>query len=136
MKKCVVVGVLGLAVTSVFTSCSKGSDLYDAGTVQQNQQEQKIVELRKTYSDAFTKEFGPIASNNAWGFDQTTGRSLTRQAVTSTSEIWLIPDNLANGRVKKEGNAANAVQNEFQTEYNKSSHGKLAQTLDINLKRK
>ena len=27
------VGVLGLAVTSVFTSCSKGSDLYDAGTI-------------------------------------------------------------------------------------------------------
>ena len=33
MKKHVILGVLGLAVTSVFTSCSKGSDLYDAGTI-------------------------------------------------------------------------------------------------------
>ena len=33
MKKHVILGVLGLAVTSVFTSYSKGSDLYDAGTI-------------------------------------------------------------------------------------------------------
>jgi hypothetical protein len=52
--------------------------------------------------------------------------------VTSTNEIGLIPDNLANGTVKKEGKAANAVQSEFQTEYNKTDHGKLSQTLDIN----
>ena len=132
MKKIFISSAQALTIAAVFTSCSKSTDLYDADAAQKNQQEQKAAQLRKTYSDAFIKEFGPIASNNAWGFDQTTGRSLTRQAVTSTSEIWLIPDNLANGRVKKEGNAANAVQNEFQTEYNKSDHGKLAQTLNIN----
>lgn len=96
--------------------------------------DEKHVEKERTfdYDQAFTKEFGTIASGHKWGFDQTTGRSLTRTAVTSTSEIWLIPDNLANGTVKKEGKAANAVQSEFQNEYNKSSHGKLVQTLDIN----
>lgn len=131
MKTIFISSALALAIAAVFTSCSKSTDLYDADAAQKNQQEQKAAQLRKTYSDAFIKEFGPIASNNAWGFDQTTGRSLTRQAVTSTSEIWLIPDNLANGTVKKEGKAGNAVQTEFQTEYNKEKHGKLAQTLDI-----
>ena len=115
MKKHVILGVLGLAVTSVFTSCSKGSDLYDAGTVQQNQQEQKIAQLRKTYSDAFTKEFGTIASNNAWGFDQTTGRSLTRTSLDKTREAWIVPENFKNARITKEGNAANALESSFNT---------------------
>lgn len=111
MKKHVILGVLGLAVTSVFTSCSKGSDLYDAGTVQQNQQEQKIVELRKTYSDAFTKEFGTIASNNAWGFERTTGSvSRTRTASVSETDLWIIPENLWGGSANKEGWNANAAE--------------------------
>ena len=33
MKKCFILGVSALAITSVITSCSKGSDLYDAGTI-------------------------------------------------------------------------------------------------------
>lgn len=115
MKKHVILGVLGLAVTSVFTSCSKGSDLYDAGTVQQNQQEQKIAQLKQTYSDAFTKEFGTIASNNAWGFDQTTGRSLTRTSLDKTRDAWIVPENFKNARITKEGNAANALEASFNT---------------------
>ena len=111
MKKHVILGVLGLAVTSVFTSCSKGSDLYDAGTVQQNQQEQKIAQLRKTYSDAFTKEFGTIASNNAWGFERTTGSvSRTRTASVSETDLWIIPENLWGGSTNKEGWNANAAE--------------------------
>lgn len=111
MKKHVILGVLGLAVTSVFTSCSKGSDLYDAGTVQQNQQEQKIAQLRKTYSDAFTKEFGTIASNNAWGFERTTGSvSRTRTASVSETDLWIIPENLWGGSTNKEGWNANDAE--------------------------
>lgn len=123
MKKIMFKGMALLTMGFAFAACSHET-VYD----------EKHVEKERSfdYDQAFTKEFGTIAKGHKWGFDQTTGRSLTRTAVTSTSEIWLIPDNLANGRVKKEGNAANAVQNEFQTEYNKSSHGKLAQTLDIN----
>lgn len=117
MNKHVILGVLGLAVTSVFTSCSKGSDLYDAGTVQQNQQEQKIAQLKQTYSDAFTKEFGTIASNNAWGFDRTTGSVAgTRTAsVSETSVYWIIPENLWNGTTNKEGSCANDLANDFKT---------------------
>ena len=122
MKKIMVKGMALLTMGFAFAACSHES-VYD----------EKHVEKERTfdYDQAFTKEFGTIASGHKWGFDQTTGRSLTRTAVTSTSEIWLIPDNLANGTVKKEGKAANAVQTEFQTEYNKEKHGKLAQTLDI-----
>ena len=122
MKKLMIKGMALLSLGIAFTACSR--DVYD-----ENYADKVRV---NDYDHAFTQEFGSIAKGHKWGFDQTTGRSLTRTAVTSTSEIWLIPDNLANGRIKKEGNAANAVQNEFQTEYNKSSHGKLAQTLDIN----
>ena len=64
MKKYFIWGVSAFAITSVITSCSKGSDLYDAGAVQQNQHEQKVAKLTQTYSDAFTKEFGTIASDN------------------------------------------------------------------------
>ena len=111
MKKHVILGVLGLAVTSVFTSCSKGSDLYDAGTVQQNQQEQKIAQLKQTYSDAFTKEFGTIASNNAWGFERTTGSvSRTRTASVSETDLWIIPENLWGGSANKEGWNANDAE--------------------------
>jgi len=121
MKKLMIKGMALLSLGIAFTACSR--DVYD-----ENYADKARV---NDYDHAFTQEFGSIAKGHKWGFDQTTGRSLTRTAVTSTSEIWLIPDNLANGTVKKEGKAANAVQTEFQTEYNKEKHGKLAQTLDI-----
>ena len=110
MKKYFIWGVSAFAITSVITSCSKGSDLYDAGAVQQNQHEQKVAKLTQTYSDAFTKEFGTIASNNAWGFDQTTGRKFsTRQALTSSADVWIIPDNFTGGNQNAEGWNANGL---------------------------
>ena len=110
MKKYFIWGVSAFAITSVITSCSKGSDLYDAGAVQQNQHEQKVAKLTQTYSDAFTKEFGTIASDNQWGFDQTTGRKFsTRQALTSSADVWIIPDNFAGGNQNAEGWNANGL---------------------------
>lgn len=115
MKKIFISSALALAIAAVFTSCSKSTDLYDADAAQKNQQEQKAAQLRKTYSDAFIKEFGPIASNNAWGFDQTTGRSLTRTSLDKTREAWIVPENFKNARITKEGNAANALESSFNT---------------------
>jgi hypothetical protein len=110
MKKCFILGVSTFAITSVITSCSKGSDLYDAGAVQQNQHEQKVAKLTQTYSDAFTKEFGTVASDNQWGFDQTTGRKFsTRQALTSSADVWIIPDNFTGGNQNAEGWNANGL---------------------------
>lgn len=109
MKKIFISSALALTIAAVFTSCSKSTDLYDADAAQKNQQEQKAAQLRKTYSDAFIKEFGPIASNNAWGFDQTTGRSLTRQALTSSEDVWIIPDNFKGGNQNAEGWNANGL---------------------------
>lgn len=109
MKKIFISSALALTIAAVFTSCSKSTDLYDADAAQKNQQEQKAAQLRKTYSDAFIKEFGPIASNNAWGFDQTTGRSLTRQALTSSEDVWIIPDNFMGGNQDAEGWNANGL---------------------------
>lgn len=77
------------------------------------------AELQKkfaTYESDFVKAFGSIAPGHKWGFDQTTGFVVTtRTAVTSTSEIWVIPENFTNGRRTKEGKAANAVQAAFNT---------------------
>ena len=38
------------------------------------------------YQQAFNKAFGTIASGHKWGFDQTTGRSLTRTSLVSSSK--------------------------------------------------
>ena len=125
MKKYLLSMAAVLSLGMVIVSCSS-KDVYDEGNAADLKQQQRVA----TYQQAFTNEFGTIASGHQWGFDQTTGRK-TRTAVTSTTDIWLIPDNLAKGTVKKEGKAANAVQSEFQNEYKKEGHGKLTQTLDI-----
>jgi len=109
MKKYFISGVLALAISAVFTGCSKSKDLYDADAVQKNQNEQKVAELRKAYNEAFTKEYGSIAAGHKWGFDRTAGAT-TRTSVNSTSEIWMIPDNFTQGKVEKEGVLANSVQ--------------------------
>ena len=61
------------------------------------------------YDQAFTKEFGTIAKGHKWGFDQTTGRSLTRTAVIETNEYWVIPENCWGGSQNKEGWNANTI---------------------------
>ena len=114
MKKYLFTGVLAIAISAVFSGCSKSTDLYDEAAVQKQQQEQKIAELKKAYNDAFTKAFGTIDSNNAWGFDKTRG-AFTRQASNlETSEYWIIPENLHNGKKNKDGVSANDVANGFK----------------------
>ena len=74
MKKYFISGVMALAISAVFTGCSKSNDLYDEGAVQQSKQNQKIAE----YNAAFEKAFGKVAVGNDWGFGNV---SVTRAAV-------------------------------------------------------
>ena len=115
MKKYFISGVLAIAISAVFTGCSKSTDLYDEGAVQQNQHEQEVAQLKKAYNDAFTKAYGAINPNNEWGFEST-GGTTTREAVVSSEEIWLIPENFGgnSGAVNSEGNNADDVAAAFQ----------------------
>jgi len=128
--KSIIKGMTLLLAGASFVACSKDV-AFDENAQKEAKAQAELQQKFAKYENDFVKAFGSIAPGHQWGFDQTTGHQ-TRTAVTSTNEIWLIPDNLANGTVKKEGKAANAVQSEFQTEYNKTDHGKLSQTLDIN----
>lgn len=128
--KSIIKGMTLLLAGASFVACSKDV-AFDENAQKEAKAQAEIAKKFATYESDYVKAFGAVASGHKWGFDQTTGIT-TRTAVTSTTEIWLIPDNLANGTVKKEGKAANAVQSEFQNEYKKDNHGKLAQTLSIN----
>ena len=99
MKKLMIKGMALLSLGIAFTACSR--DVYD-----ENYADKVRV---NDYDQAFTKEFGSIAKGHKWGFDQTTGRSLTRQAVTSTNEYWVIPENCWGGSQNKEGWNANTI---------------------------
>lgn len=100
MKKIMFKGMALLTMGFAFAACSHES-VYD----------EKHVEKERSfdYDQAFTKEFGTIASGHKWGFDQTTGRSLTRTAVTETNEYWVIPENCWGGSQNKEGWNANTI---------------------------
>lgn len=90
MKKYLISGTVAVAICAGFTACSK-NDLYDANAVEQNKQLQKemqllqqIENLKKAYSDAFTKEFGTIAPNHDWGFGS---KAATRTAITNEAGL-------------------------------------------------
>ena len=82
MKKYLTSATMAIAMCAGVASCSQGGDLYDANAVEQNKQAQKelqqlqqIENLKKAYSDAFTKEFGTIAPNHDWGFGSTAAKT-------------------------------------------------------------
>jgi len=70
MKKYLMSGIAVIAFAAAFTSCSKSTDLYDAGAVQQRE----IQKTENSYSDNFVKKYGQPAANHDWGF----GSSKTR----------------------------------------------------------
>lgn len=87
MKKLFFSGIVALAIGSMYTSCSKDNDLYDENAIEQQEElkiQQQYVELKKTYGDAFVKEFGAIAPGHDWGFKDFT---TTRAAITNGSQI-------------------------------------------------
>lgn len=99
MKKYLFSGVLALAISAVFTGCSKSTDLYDADAVQKNQNEQKVAELRKAYNEAFTKEFGKIAAGHKWGFDRCMVTT-TRGVYETSFEGFSMPEVIKNSEGK------------------------------------
>lgn len=101
MKKIMFKGMALLSMGFAFAACSHET-VYD----------EKHVEKERTfvYDQAFTKEFGTIASGHKWGFDQTTGRkSVTRMALSSSADPWIIPDNFEGGNQNAEGWNANGL---------------------------
>ena len=76
MKKFIFAGVVALAISAVFSSCSKSTDLYDEGAVQRSKQEKRVAD----YTMAFEKAFGKIAVGNDWGFG---AASVTRASATN-----------------------------------------------------
>lgn len=100
MKKLMIKGMALLSLGIAFTACSR--DVYD-----ENYADKVRV---NDYDHAFTQEFGSIAKGHKWGFDQTTGRkSATRQALSSSADPWIIPDNFAGGNENAEGWNANGL---------------------------
>ena len=118
MKKYFISGVLALAVSAVFTGCSKSTDLYDEGAqqaVKEAEAQAKITEMLANYQTDFVKTFGTIAPGHKWGFDQAKIKATTRGAVVHDKEgCWEIPEDMTSF---KEGNNANAVQAAFQNAY-------------------
>ncbi len=75
MKKYLMSGVAAIAFLAAFTSCSKSTDLYDAGAVQQREEQKKqetiannIDQAKAQYAAAFEKAFGKVGANVDWGF--------------------------------------------------------------------
>ena len=115
--------IMVMAGAMAVSSCSKGNDVFDANAVEQNKQAQKeqqqlqqLENLKKAYSDAFTKEFGAIAPGQDWGFGKTSAK--TRTAIIDEAGLngkFELPSNAAivselhNGNNNKFGQAIWAV---------------------------
>lgn len=111
MKKVVFQGFAMLLCGAAFMACSHNDASFD----ESYKAKSEALQRETQYQDAFVKAFGSIAPGHQWGFDQTTGHSLTRTSLDKTSEAWIVPDNFKNARITKEGNAANALENAFST---------------------
>ena len=118
MKKYLTSATMAIAMCAGVASCSQGGDLYDANAVEQNKQAQKelqqlqqIENLKKAYSDAFTKEFGTIAPNHDWGFGSTAAK--TRTAITNEEGL--------NGKFELPADAA------FASQFNNDNNNKYGQ---------
>ena len=64
MKKYLMTGMAALAICAAFTSCSKGTDLYNEDVINEN----TVQDIINNYNEAFIKHFGQPAANQDWGF--------------------------------------------------------------------
>jgi len=94
MKKYLMSGIAVIAFAAAFTSCSKSTDLYDQGAVdERNKQEQekkeqaKIDQINANYEKAFINTFGQPSPTHKWGFGSSTRAAGTRQ-VDDNGNIW------------------------------------------------
>ena len=77
MKKYLFSSVLAIAISAVFTGCSKSTDLYDQGAIDaQNaaQQAANLEQAKIAYAQNFVKKYGDVDPNQSW--DLTTGLQL------------------------------------------------------------
>ena len=83
-------GMAALAICAAFTSCSKDTDVYNSGVIENNNK-QSIV---NSYNEAFVKTFGQPAANHNWGFVNY-AKSSTRDAYPNgnmwADEGWKVP---------------------------------------------
>ena len=91
MKKYLMSGIAVIAFAAAFTSCSKSTDLYDQGAVdernrqeQEKKDQQKVENVQATYEAAFKNTFGQPAAGQDWGFGDSNSatRALTRAVGT------------------------------------------------------
>ena len=91
MKKYLMSGVAAIAFLAAFTSCSKSTDLYDQGAVdeknrqeQEKKDQQKVENVQATYEKAFQNAFGQPAAGQDWGFGDSNSatRAFTRAKET------------------------------------------------------
>ena len=64
MRKYLMTGMAALAISAAFTSCSKDTDVYNSGVIENNDK-QSII---NNYNEAFIATFGQPAANQDWGF--------------------------------------------------------------------
>ena len=97
MKKYLMSGVAAIAFLAAFTSCSKSTDLYDEGAVQQREEQKKqetiannIDQAKVQYAAAFEKAFGKVGANVDWGFSS---KAATRAAQPNSNQWGTHDDN-------------------------------------------
>ena len=107
-------GMALLAMGFAFVACSHDTNMYDENFANK----ERVAE----YNEAFTQAFGSIASGHQWGFDQTTGFSMTRTALTSSVAMWKIPENLEEGRKNMQGWNANEMNGVVAEKFKAANH--------------
>lgn len=132
MKKYFISGVLAIAISAVFTGCSKSTDLYDEGAQQAAKEakaQAEIAEMFANYQTDFVNTFGAIAPGHKWGFDQAKIKTTTRGAVVHDPDgSWEIPTDMT---TFKEGHSANDVQSAFKTAYSSANPTSAACTITL-----
>lgn len=114
MKKYFISGVLAIAISAVFTGCSKSTDLYDEGAQQQAENAKKqaqVTELFATYQTEFVKTFGAIKPGHKWGFEN---RS-TRAAATENYGNYELPNVIGNNVGKNFDKTFNKASGSLQS---------------------
>lgn len=87
MRKYLMTGMAALAICAAFTSCSKDTDVYNSGVIENNNK-QSII---NNYNEAFVKTFGQPAANHNWGFVNY-AKSNTRATGEFADHVGAYPD--------------------------------------------
>lgn len=82
-------GMAALAISAAFTSCSKDTDVYNSGVVNEN----NAVTIVEQYNQKFLKYVGAnsvtdIPSNQTWGFGGYETAAKTRGGANTEGNIW------------------------------------------------